>query len=189
MLVATFIPCYKLDTWLEDVKPYYPNVSVISKSFKEHGQVNVRNEGIKSLSNYDYVWTVDADEIILKDDQEKILSKVKGHDSIFIPVLHYADSDHIYEMSDHRPVVLVNPNKVEFYETRCIRFECPLHIDDVYLHHLGFIHSKELMDWKKANYWNTGNKKEPDQIMSRKKIPYDTPKEVKDIIRRKIVNI
>jgi len=187
MNVATFIPCYKLDDYFKDVVEYYPNPLVISKSFKDHGQVAVRNEGIQALRKYDYVWTVDADEIILKEDQRKIIDKLKGndYDAVFIPVLDYASDSHIYEMRDHMPVVLVNPNKVEFYETRCVRFNKPLYVRDVYLHHLGFMFGEEKIKWKNDNYWNTGNPKEAQQIMKKTKVKYNTPDEIKDIINRR----
>ena len=182
MQIATFIPCYKLDDYYDKVKEYYPNVYTISKSFKEHGQVTIRNEGISSLRKYDYVWTVDADEIILKEDQSRILEALDGHDSVFISVLDYADANHIYEMRDHMPVVMVNPNKVEFYETRCLRFSKALYLRDVYLHHLGFLFDQDKIKWKNDNYWNVGNPKEAQQIMNKKKVKYNTPKESKDII-------
>ena len=65
----------------------------ISKSFETHGEPNVRNEGIGLVENYDYVWTVDADEIILKKDQQTIIDKLDNHDAVFISVLDYADAD------------------------------------------------------------------------------------------------
>ena len=58
MKVGVFIPCYKLDDYLDKVVSFYEHwdkVVVIKKDFKEHGQVNVRNEGINKLKSCDYV--------------------------------------------------------------------------------------------------------------------------------------
>ena len=41
------------------------------------------------------------------------------------------------------------------------------------------------MNWKKDNYWNTGDRKEVDKIMRREKVEFDVPEEIKKIIREK----
>lgn len=189
MRVGVYIPCYKMDDYIDEVIKYYDHYDellVIGKDFKEHGQVNVRNEGLQKLRHCDYVWTVDSDEIILKADQNILLDKIISgkKDAAFVGVLDYASPTHIYEKRDHKPVVLVNPKTVEFYETRCVRYNDGLFDDSINMHHLGFVYPEEKMAWKKENYWNTGNKKEVHQIMDKKRVRYDTPKEIRQLIRK-----
>ena len=190
MKVGVFVPCYYLDDYLGRVIDFYKHwdeIVVIRKDFKEYGQVNVRNEGIDRLKHCDFVWTVDGDEIILPEDQEKILKGVvdQKKDSAFISVLDYADENHIYKPRDHKPVVLLNPKEVRFYETRCVRHNQPLSFDNCYLHHLGFTFQQEKMKWKKDNYWNVGDTKQVDKIMRKDKVEYNVPEEIKKIIREK----
>jgi len=151
--------------------------------FNTKSQVECRNEGIKNLSNCDYVWAIDADEFILKADQKEILTRLEGtdHDTVFLPVVHYTrDLQHRYTATDHKPIVLLDPKKVRFYETRCVRFNKGLPITDISLHHMGFTYETEIMNWKDENYWNTGNRKEIKDVLKRNTEPIELPKEIRD---------
>jgi hypothetical protein len=184
MNVAVGIPCYYLDDYLEAVKKQFPYESyVLARDFQEVPEEDVRNEILENLREFDYVFTVDGDEFILKKDQEKLLDLAKGHDAVFIPVINYTpDLKHRHKMSDHKPVVLVDPKKVEFYDGRCLRYTKPLVVEDVYLHHLGFTYNSTKRDWKKSRYWNKRNPKEYEQILNSEIEECELTEEIRSLI-------
>ena len=161
-------------------------VLLLSADFKKDLQQNVRNAGVQRLQHCDWVFTLDADEIIVPKDVSKLLLKVDGtqYDAVFCPVIHYTkDLCHRYiTNSEHKPVILVAPKKVEFYETRCVRYNIPLFVKDVYIHHLGFTYDDNIIEWKRNNYWNVGNPNEVSDIMSCEQEPFIMPKEVRDLL-------
>jgi hypothetical protein len=184
MLVGAVIPCYYLDNYLGAVcEQFNYDKKVVSKDFKVTPEHEVRNGLLQDMWGYDWLFTVDADEFILKQDQERILNDLKDHDAVFIPVINYTkDLEHRYKMRDHKPVVLVNPKKVHFYEGRCLRYSKPLVYEDIYLHHLGFTYDNEKTEWKKSRYWDNKNPKEYEQILEMETEECSLPDEIRSLI-------
>ena len=83
----------------------------------------------------------------------------------FAQVINYKDKDHIYKPREHKPVVVVNPKEVEFYDGRCIKFS-GRYDSDALIHHLGFMYDKDIINFKKNTYWNKGNPSEYSDILN-----------------------
>jgi len=189
MKIGVFIPyCIQLNEYLGAVVKQFSQwdeIVIMNYDFKKERQEDCRNKGIAKLEHCDYVFTVDADELILEEGQRKIIERATKEkaDVVFCPVIHYTqDLNYKYKMAEHMPVILLNPKKVKFYETRCVRFNEPIYCKDIFVHHLGFTHSKETMKWKNKNYWNIGNLKEVEQIMDREKEFCQFPEELRNAI-------
>lgn len=115
----------------------------IAGDFNKRPEHEYRNEGLKMLRDCDYVWIIDADEILFPETQKMILKAVKQYDvsNVFMPIFDYVDKsfDRIYKVTDHCPVVLVNPKETHFYATRCIHGGYGAIIKESgKLHHLGY---------------------------------------------------
>ena len=187
MKIGVFVPYHiKLSKYLGAVVEQFIgwDKMVLRKAdFSKEDQVKVRNESLGL--GCDLVFTIDSDELITKVGQGKLMNLMSNteHDCILCPVINYTkDFKHRYKMTDHKPVVIIDPKKVKFYETRCVQYSKPLLVDDIYLHHLGFTYSNETIDWKNNNYWNVGNKKEVEQVMRRETELYDMPRELKELL-------
>ena len=189
MKIGVFIPYHqKLTKYLDAVKSQFPkeyDIEAREYDFKVTAEEDARNEGLDFFAGYDAVFTIDADEFILREDQEKLIHAVvdKKKDSAFISVLDYSDGLHIYPMRAHRPVVLVNPSRVRFYDGRCLRFQNAFDTGEIFLHHFGYTFSPEKMQWKSDNYWDRGNPKGIIEVMRREPVPYQMPEEIKNYVQ------
>ncbi len=187
MRIATLIPCLDLDCYLDKVKSQFDDISekilTVTHDFKIVSEDRVRNCGLGYLQEFDYVFTIDADEFILKKDQQKLIDGMKkgNHDAGFSSILNYtSDFKHFYKRDNHMPVVIVDPKKVKFYDKRCLHFNNPLFSKDVCLHHLGYAMEKSIIN-KKIN-----SHLEPEKIkgmIKREKFPCSLPEEIYDIMK------
>jgi len=188
-MIGVAIPCFKLDDYLEAVMKQFEEwnrIALVEKDFKFHDQVEVRNDVISTLKDCDFVFTIDADEFLLKEDQHKIVKTMKegDYDAGFCPVIDYTrDLKHRYKRDgEHMPVVIIDPKEVSFYETRCVNYKKPVYFRDIYLHHLGFTFDDDKLGWKKRNYWNTGNRQEVEEIMQKETEPCELPEEIMEVL-------
>lgn len=190
MRIGCYIPYHpKLTKFLPYVieqMSFVDELFLRKSDFKKEGQVNCRNAGLHKLTNCDWVFTLDSDEVLLRQDAQTILDKVKDtdYDCVMCPVINYTpDLKHCYntlryKVGDHAPIILVRPKKVEFYETRCARYDKPLYLKETLVHHFGFAYDPSIMDWKKQDYWNTGNPQEVSEIQSLAIAECQLPKEL-----------
>ena len=188
-MIGVVIVCHYLDDYLPYVVKHYchyDNMIIVNRNFRVYKEFCARNYGMGKLSECEYVWIVDADEFILKEDQETILKRMRDgkHDAGFVSVIDYYDANNIYPQRDHKPVVIVNPRKVQFYDTRCLHHHEPLIMSDINMHHLGFTFPEEKMNWKKEHYWDSKEKDQVRRLMKREPISYDkTPQEIKEALK------
>lgn len=193
MNIGLFIPYHpKLDRYLDIVCKSFGDVCskkyTIPADFKVDKEEVVRNQGIEALNSFDLVFTIDADEIILPDDQKKLIERMEegNHDVGFCPAIDYTSlaCDKKYKRKEilHRPAVIVDPRKVKFYEGRCLRFDNPMYCDDIFVHHLGFTFPQDVLEWKKSVYWDKKNPKEFEEILNVDTEPCTPPKELLEIL-------
>ena len=148
--------------------------------FKKESETVVRNKGIEMLKDYDYVWTVDSDELILKEHQAKIVEKLRqnNHGVVFLPVIDYASGDKAIKRREiHTPIVMCNPKTTKFYDGRCARFDAPIYFDYP-VHHFGYYYPKNILEWKEKNYWNKENPNEFKKYLSGDRIDAIIPDEI-----------
>ena len=191
MKIGLFVPCYKIENYLARVVSHLDfdaDVCIIGKDFKDTSETDVRNEGIKKLAHCDYVFTLDGDEFITKKDQHEIIRQMQEtkSDACLIPVINYTkDMEHRIKMTDHAPVVCVDPKVVEFCDGRCLNFKKGLY-PEMYLHHFGFTFDEETTQWKKDNYWNTKNPNEYSEKLEEPVEPFEMPNEIKEKIEEEL---
>jgi hypothetical protein len=98
-------------------------------------------------SDADWLLTLDSDEILLKEDIDKLKDTIdKNEHSIFrCNIIDYVGVDKIIEKRTHTPVICVkNPVKYKlkyrFTDKRCL-FDCDREMTtlDITLHHLGYL--------------------------------------------------
>jgi hypothetical protein len=165
-----------------DAKIEYSNAY---SGMEEH---EVLNECVERFKRYDWIFIIDADEIILKQDWNEILKvfrfcKDKEKNFLTLQVIDYADLKYIYKPRNHRPLIAIRPNEINFYDGRSaygLGNEA-YYFSEIFLHHFGFCFPKEKMDWKIKNYWNNGNKNEISQIMKTDKFLVKIEPEIKKI--------
>lgn len=136
------------------VKPRYDNTSLIAERFSNttvHSgenldQHDVLNAGVSSLSDCDYIFISDADELITRADKEKILSAVSGKGAVKCPLIDYTrDYTHRFPQRDHQAVVIVRPD-MRFYDVRCL--SGAIESIDVFIHHFGYVYDGDEIAWK-----------------------------------------
>ena len=178
MKIGVCIPCFFLTDYLDAVIRQFSDwgkVVVIEQNFQDVSEANVRNAGLNQLADHDLVWTVDADEFILKEDQKRIVEDmVNGkHDVGFCPVIDYKSKDTAIMQREHKPVVIVDPKTVRFYDGRCCHFHNQATFEYP-VHHFGIMFSVEKLEWKMKNYWDT----KPYSLMDSPTKPVSPPKEI-----------
>jgi hypothetical protein len=171
--------------YLEDVKKQFPEyVQIISRTcdFKEKPEALHRNDGLNIFMEYDYVFCMDADEFINPDQIEFLIKRVENDKPgcVFLPLINYADSKHIYPENTHHPVVIVKPKTSCFYDKRCLRFEKPVFYHDIPVHHLGYVLNKKAINWKIKNCFDDNKVKTQ---LKQKKIPHEAPEFIKKVLK------
>lgn len=156
-----------------------PNVEV-NKGLGNLTQHEVFNRGIELLKDYDLVFISDADELISKTDQMRLIMGMKDHDIGVCKVIDYAkDFNHRYPIRTHRPAVICKPS-ARFYDVRCYMGGAK-YFDTIWLHHLGYIYSPEEMSWKLG--WEKQYEGDSvSELVNKQPEPYEMPKEIKDLI-------
>lgn len=141
----------------------------------------VLNLGLEKMADFDYVFISDADELLTRRDQEKLLSLSSGHDATKCKVIDYArDLFHRYEERDHQPIVLIKPDK-RFYDVRCYSGNIRS-VDDVYLHHFGYVYSPEEITWK-VDWEKPWEHDSVITLLGKVPLACEIPTEIEDLIR------
>lgn len=190
--VGVFIPYHKkLSCYLEAVQECYSRWhSVIACEFdyKVTPEETARNFGISLFKDCDFLFTVDADEFMTEEDQIVLVQRMaqKHYDGAFCRVIDYTkDMDKAYKIRDHKPITVINPKDVMFWQGRCIRgVHNALITDEFTVHHLGYTFDEDTMDWKNKNYWDQHNPKDVEQVMARDVIDYQLPNEIKQLLEK-----
>lgn len=170
--IGLLIVCHpKLDKYLSMVVDNfdYKDKIILYADYKITPEEKIKNIGLQRLDYCDYVWTIDADEVILPDDQKEIIKVMSSgaYDAGLCSVIDYtSDLEHKFEPREHKPVVIVNPKTVKFYDGRCCHYSKPK-VFSYAVHHFGFTFSPEILQWKKNNYWNKKNSDEFEQLLNR----------------------
>lgn len=173
----------------DDTEQIYKKINlpnIIFKKGEDLEQYEVFNLCMKDLKGYDYVFINDADEILLRNDQLKILNDLMDtkKDIALCKVLDYAkDFYHIYPIRTHMPIVVANSNCVwREGEKRTPNYGEGLKVEKSYLHHFGYIVND--LDWKIKNAWHT-NKNEIQEMMGQETLKFSPPRELLDIMEGK----
>lgn len=136
------------------------------------------------LLGSDVILINDADEILLKEDRDEIvtamLNNKNDYDAVHTTVIDYAlmDASEMYELRTHHPVVAIKPTA--FFEGNRSVGDGKL-MEDVILHHFGYAKDLNGLDWKMKNLWY--NKESADKIMGSKISKCSAPTELKRIMR------
>jgi hypothetical protein len=184
-LIGCYIPVDpKLTKFLPAVKASLKEncnqVIAVKHDFGKQPEHEIRNKGIKEFELFDYVWTIDGDEIILPEDQSKVinfLNKHKKYDSVMLPVINYSDMTltKIYPMTNHRVFVLVRPKTFKFYKTRCAIANTYI-FDDIFIHHFGYADIGNNISYKIQHYKDIGYENDAENLEKMiKQIPIDIP--------------
>jgi hypothetical protein len=157
-----------------------PFKNAICKSGEGLDQNDVFNIGLEEFKNFNCIFIADNDELFSRLDQQKIAEELQSNDAITCNILDYAkDFEHIFPVRTHHPIVAVKPN-ARFYDVRCAG-GCHRYMQDVNIHHVGYIHTPEDMAWKLEweRIW------ENDTIVNligKLSHEYSMPQEIRDLI-------
>ena len=150
---------------------------VISGSGIDQG--TLLNMGLDAMKDFDAVFIADADELITKADQLKLIEQIeKGHEIVSCPLVDYAGGmEHEYDKRTHCPVVICKPT-ARFYEVRNTQggaYRCM----DATVHHLGFLFSDEKNAWKQKKQLKTNGGQFGD-LLCRGRHKIEAPREIKE---------
>lgn len=152
--------------------------NVILKKGKARSQLSVFNLCQDELKGSDLIFINDADELLERKDQEKI---VKGMSKVYgvCNIVDYIDREHIYLPRKHYPLIAIRP-PVKWTDIR--RCEgIGKSFQDITLHHFGYMMNHK--EWKEKNLWSS--KKSYDDITSKPIIPYEMPEEIRNLLEEK----
>jgi len=153
---------------------------VLSSVYGNFSQEEVFNKGIELLKDYDLIFISDADEFLLGDDQDELISGMQDHDIGIVNVIDYAkDFNHRYPIRTHKPPVIIRP-QVRFYDVRCYQGGAK-YFKDIYMHHLGYVYTPEELKWK-FDWEKEDEGKKPGNIMCQKVEDYSMPHELRTLL-------
>jgi hypothetical protein len=184
--IGVFIPfSRRLDRYLKAVQMCFSGFDkLIAKEydFNVIPQTDARNECLRLCGDCDLVWCVDADELIRREDQLKIIRRMLEADAYvgLCRVIDYFSEDTIlHPQRRHVPVVIVNPNKTEFVDGRCVQLTRALLFDDVNVHHFGFCFPTEIQEWKCEINWDHGEYR---KLLHSGRTKAEMPAEIRDLL-------
>lgn len=154
--------------------------NVVLKAGENLDQHEVFNVGLREFDGFDYVFIADADELLTRQDQLKLIKDLPGHDAGICKIIDYVDTltERLPERT-HKAIVIVRPS-VRFYEVRCYAGNIKS-FEDVFMHHFGYVYQPEAlmwkMDWEKK--WEQGNVK---HLLGQVHQPCQVPTEIMDLI-------
>jgi hypothetical protein len=141
------------------------NVEVYMCDTKD--QTEQRNYGLFLLRDYDLIFVLDSDEIILKADQIVLLACAIQESEVTafaMEVKAYKDMSHIYDYdTGHTPIVLVRGGTM-LRDIRCV-YGAFATFCDGFLHHLKFLQPPESLEWRKNNKKHTREIKGVNEFM------------------------
>ena len=166
----------------DDTPDICKEMGVECESGTNSNQEHVLNVGLDKFEGFDAVFIADSDEFIMQDDQQKLLKLFKNcsFEKLQIHVIDYAkDLYHKHTDRTYDPIVIARPS-LRFYEVRCAMGygNC---IDDIKLHHFGFLLSDEKIAWK-AKKQRITNKGIFDHLCGRAIIPTIPPDELVELL-------
>lgn len=132
--------------------------NVYCVNFPKMSQKDLFNECIIRLSRMgsEIILINDADEILLRDDRDRIISEMISNqndfDAVNVSVVDYSnmEASERYELRTHKPVVAVKPN-ARFNGNRSV--EQGALMEKTTLHHFGYALDENDMNWKMKNLW------------------------------------
>jgi hypothetical protein len=154
--------------------------NAICKSGEGLNQHDVLNIGLEEFKDFHCVFIADNDELFKRLDQQKVSEELQSNDAITCNILDYAkDFEHIYPVRTHHPIVAVKP-VVRFYDVRCAG-GCHRYMHGVDLHHAGYIHPPEDIQWKLE--WSKPWEHDAiTSIIGSLSHEYSMPQEIRDLI-------
>ena len=154
--------------------------NTVVETGEDADQHTVLNLGLEKMADFDYVFISDADELLTRYDQEKLIGFVSGYDAAKCKVIDYAkDLSHRYEERDHQPIVIIKPDKM-FYEVRCYSGNIRS-VDDVYMHHFGYVYSPEEIGWK-VDWEKPWEHDSVVTLLGKVPLPCEIPQEIKEML-------
>lgn len=170
---------------VEEIVKSLKQENIYCAYFPKMEQRELFNTCIKRLSNIgsEVILINDADEILLKEDREKIITKMRENltdfDAVNVSVIDYSvmDCSEAYEMRTHKPVVAVKPHIV-FNGNRSV--EQGALMEDIKLHHFGYAMKPKDMDWKMNNLWYETESAQ--KIINSAKVKVNPPLELMEVM-------
>jgi hypothetical protein len=139
----------------------------------------VLNMGVESLKDCELIFIADADEFILRADQQKLIDGMGGVSIGTCDVIDYVDYNRRFPIRGHKPPVIVRPD-VKFYDVRCYQ-GTGKYFPDVKMHHLGYTYSPQELEWK-FNWEKRWEGSTTRDLMCQAHIDSPLPQEIKDLI-------
>ncbi len=171
----------------------FDHKNLIVDSGEGLSQWEIHNRGVEQVKDCELSWILDADEIILKKDQDIIIDRMKDRCPYFNRA-EYAQcsfidyKDDLYHASPERSglvTVLINPNAVKFSGIRHVSCSVPIaKLPDAYVHHMMTVFPKETLDWK-AEWEHKEEKISKDTLLENWKLVRNVlpPKELVGLIK------
>ena len=144
----------------EEIVSSFKHPNIVIKSGEGLQQHEIRNLGINLMQDCDAVFISDADEFIFKPDQDKIVRALAERSAECKPASYVActivdyngDLYHALPQRSYYTTVAIAPRDVKFRRLRDAgNYGSCICLPEVVMHHLGFVFTPELMDWK-ANW-------------------------------------
>lgn len=167
------------DNTMEIVKELnQPNVQCLYGSGIEQHEAYMI--GLDILRKYDSIFIFDADEFMLRKDQEKILENFNQQVAAVSIVDYIDDFNHALPLRSHKPPILTRPD-TNFYNVRNYWGSRNLY-EDVYMHHLGYLLSPQHMEWKKKWEDKEEGLGKLDEFMSGERREVILPQEIRELL-------
>lgn len=197
MKVATCIVYHpSLTFYLNAVKAcfeHWGKVVTLEADFAEISEEEARNKSIELAGDVDYCWIIDADEFILREDQDNIMSNALATDldATMVRVLDYKTLDSVIDpQREHTPIVLAkirNPHTLaesgfKFSDQRCSNSN--KRAVPATMHHFGPCLPPDVLKWKKDNYWNKSDPTEHNKLMAMGTKVAEIPAEIKNLLEK-----
>ena len=139
------------------------------------------NLGLEEFKNFDFVFTSDADELIAREDQNRLIAGMTNENAGCCTIIDYADDlNHKIPHRSHMPVVIVKPH-VRFNDARCV----PVYVkrfEDVMCHHFGYVFKPEEMAWK-LKWEMPWEKTTVIRLLDQKREECEIPEEIKEWLK------
>lgn len=138
----------------EQIASKYADNVVVTEFLTEHEQ---RNYGLKLLKDYDYVWTIDGDELYdykqVKNTQEFIKRQLPNFCYCSNINTYWKTIDYeVFPRDDHKAVVITQP-KSTFKDFRNIGHDGYVLPENMLtMYHLSYVHSDEKILQKISNF-------------------------------------
>ena len=143
----------------QEVCAKYAHVEFVTMPWKSEAEQ--RNWGLARLWDYDYVLTVDSDELYTESDQFKILERI-GQEVDFednrycyrVPTVntYFKTPEYRLDPRDtHEPLIACDPKHILFTEARIpnSQFQIPI---DVILHHISYLRPDKRLFYKLGQF-------------------------------------